>query len=174
MSFLVNSLGPGEVVVHRATVHWVALFWPSLAVLALAALWAFFSSAVAHWIIALPLICALAWLGEALLRKWTTELGVTTRKVVAKWGLVARRSIEQRLEKVDSIEVDQTFTGRILNYGSITVHGSGLTAAPIRNIADPISFRRKVEDALHSKLELLAHADQAASQAESQPGAAQQ
>ncbi len=159
MSFLANSLGPGEEIVHRASMHWVAYFWPLAASVALMVIWALVSGKVAHWIVALPLAASLLWLVSALLAKWTTELGVTTRKVVAKWGIIARRSIEQRLEKVDSIEVAQTFTGRILNYGSITVHGSGLTAAPIRNIADPITFRRKVEDALHSKLELLAHAE---------------
>ncbi|WP_164076142.1 PH domain-containing protein, partial [Stenotrophomonas maltophilia] len=68
------------------------------------------------------------WLLGAWILTRSTELAVTSRKVVAKWGLIARSTIEQRLEKVDSISVDQTFWGRILNFGHVTIHGTGINA----------------------------------------------
>jgi hypothetical protein len=71
--------------------------------------------------------------------------------VVAKWGFIARSTIEQRLEKVDSVSVDQTFLGRVLNFGNVTVHGTGINATPIKMIADPLAFRRKVEQAIEAR-----------------------
>jgi len=65
-------------------------------------------------------------------------------------GLVWRRTIEQRLDKVDSIEVEQSILGRILGYGTVEVRGSGVTMTPLRMIEDPITFRRRVEDALNA------------------------
>ena len=90
-------------------------------------------------------ICLGAWLTRV-----TTELAVTNRKVVGKWGLISRRTIEQRLDKVDSIEVEQTILGRILGYGTVEVRGSGVTMTPLRLIGDPLTFRRRVEDALNA------------------------
>ncbi|MBY0363141.1 MAG: PH domain-containing protein [Phreatobacter sp.] len=94
---------------------------------------------------------AALWLLVAWFMSRTTELAVTSRKVVAKWGFIARSTIEQRLEKVDSVAVDQTFLGRVLNFGNVTVHGTGINATPIKMIADPLAFRRKVEQAIEAR-----------------------
>ena len=87
---------------------------------------------------------------SAWLIRVTTELAVTDRKLIGKWGLISRRTIEQRLDKVDSIEVEQTILGRILGYGTVEVRGSGVTMTPLRMIAGPLTFRRRVEDALNA------------------------
>jgi uncharacterized membrane protein YdbT with pleckstrin-like domain len=78
----------------------------------------------------------------------TTELAVTNQKVLGKWGVLSRRTIEQRLEKVDSVQVDQSVLGRLLNYGTIRIHGSGSSTTPISTISNPIAFRRHVDDAV--------------------------
>jgi uncharacterized membrane protein YdbT with pleckstrin-like domain len=146
MSYLTDSLGPGETIVHAATIHWIAYFWPGVAVLVglgATVLLPPYGAAV--------LVLGLLWLLAAWILTRSTELAVTSRKVVAKWGLIARSTIEQRLEKVDSISVDQTFWGRILNFGHVTIHGTGINATPIKMIADPLIFRRKVEQAIEAR-----------------------
>lgn len=146
MSYVSDSLGPGETIVHEATIHWVVYVWPLVAVvLALPVAWAFWPWG------GLALAAALLWLGVAWFLSRTTELAVTSRKVVAKWGFIARSTIEQRLEKVDSVAVDQTFLGRVLDFGNVTVHGTGINATPIKMIADPLAFRRKVEQAIEAR-----------------------
>ncbi|MBX9990847.1 PH domain-containing protein [Phreatobacter oligotrophus] len=146
MSYVGDSLGPGETIVHEATIHWVVYFWPIVAVIVGLA------ATVLAWPYGLAVLAAAAlWLLVAWFLSRTTELAVTSRKVVAKWGLVARSTIEQRLEKVDSISVDQTFLGRVLNFGNVTVHGTGINATPIKMIADPLVFRRKVEQAIEAR-----------------------
>src|SRR5436190_19003343 len=75
----------------------------------------------------------------------TTELAVTDRRVIGKWGFIQRDTIEQRLEKVDSTIVHQSMFGRLMDFGDIVVHGSGTTQTPIRMIVNPLSFRKAVD-----------------------------
>ena len=72
----------------------------------------------------------------------TTELAITNERVIAKTGLVQRRTTEMFLEKIESIQVDQTIFGRLFNFGSILISGTGVHSAPFRNISDPLELRR--------------------------------
>jgi len=85
--------------------------------------------------------------GAGLIKRASTELAVTNRRVIAKFGLVSRRTIELNLSKLESIRVDQSVGGRILNYGSIVVVGTGATLEPIPFIAAPMAFRQAVQAA---------------------------
>ena len=138
MSYVAKSLANGETVKYVAVKHWIVYVGPVLIV-------------IVSLIFPLSLIVTLPLLGWAWLNQRTTELAVTSRKVVGKWGIISRRTFEQRLEKVDSIQVDQGILGRILGYGTILVHGSGLSMTPIPKIADPLAFRRRVEEAINDQ-----------------------
>ena len=83
----------------------------------------------------------------ALVRRSSTELVVTNRRVIAKFGLVARRTVEMNLAKIESVSVEQTVMGRLFGFGSIIVTGTGSTMDPIRFIADPIAFRQAIQAA---------------------------
>ena len=77
----------------------------------------------------------------AFIRRATTELAVTDHRVIYKTGLLSRHTIEMNRDKVESVDVDQTVAGRIFGYGTIVVRGTGGSLEPIRNIADPLTFR---------------------------------
>jgi DNA-directed RNA polymerase subunit M/transcription elongation factor TFIIS len=79
----------------------------------------------------------------------TTELAVTNQRVIAKVGLISRRTLEMNVAKVENIQVDQGILGLLLGYGKITVVGTGGTREPFWYIADPLSFRRAVQAQLH-------------------------
>jgi uncharacterized membrane protein YdbT with pleckstrin-like domain len=159
MSYVEQSLGEGEVVRHVAHKHWVIFVVPVfqlLVGLVLAGIgykigdfWVWLG-----WLMRVLGLVIVAFGALHLLGAWltrvTTELAVTNRKVIGKWGLISRRTIEQRLEKIDSIEVEQTILGRILGYGTVEVRGSGVSMTPLRMIAGPLTFRRRVEDALNA------------------------
>ena len=89
----------------------------------------------------------LDWL-RALIVARTTELAVTSFRVIAKSGLVRRQTVEQLLNRIDSIEVNQSLLGRLLGYGSVTIIGTGVTHTPIALISDPLGFRRAVHTAI--------------------------
>lgn len=84
----------------------------------------------------------LFWL-VAIIRYFTTELAVTNKRVIAKTGLISRKTIEINLRKIESIRVDQSILGRIFNFGSIIVAGAGTPQAPVLGISSPMNFRKE-------------------------------
>src|SRR4026209_2314172 len=62
----------------------------------------------------------LLWLWAWILYA-TTELAITNKRVIAKTGLMQRRTIEMFLEKIESIQVDQIVLGRLFNVGSVVI-----------------------------------------------------
>jgi uncharacterized membrane protein YdbT with pleckstrin-like domain len=100
------------------------------------------------WYVGVALIVlGLLVVGAALVKRMSTELAVTNKRVIAKFGLVSRRTIELNLAKLESIRVDQTVGGRLFNYGSIVLVGTGASLEPIPFIAAPIAFRQAVQSA---------------------------
>ncbi len=57
----------------------------------------------------------------AWFHRWTTETDVTNLRVVHKTGFIKRQTFEMSLDKVESVDVNQSILGRILNYGDVTV-----------------------------------------------------
>jgi uncharacterized membrane protein YdbT with pleckstrin-like domain len=82
------------------------------------------------------------------IRRATTDLGVTNKRVIAKAGLISRHTVEQRIQKIESIRVNQGLMGRMLDYGTIMVHGTGGATTPIRDVASPFAFKRAVESVI--------------------------
>lgn len=95
------------------------------------------SSAIWHW----P-----ADYHSIVLRVFSTELALTNQRIIAKTGLIRRNTVELRLEKVESLGIHQGIIGRIFNYGSVVVRGTGGTNTPIPNIKDPMKFRSIVNN----------------------------
>lgn len=75
-----------------------------------------------------------------------TELAITNRRIIVKVGFISRYTNEINLDRVESIQVGQSILGRMLNYGTIVVNGTGSGHAPIRGISDPIAFRKKYNE----------------------------
>lgn len=74
----------------------------------------------------------------------TTELAVTNRRVIHKRGFMQRHTIEMSRSQIESVDVDQSILGRLMNYGDVVVHGTGTTPEPFRFIADPLRFRSAI------------------------------
>jgi uncharacterized membrane protein YdbT with pleckstrin-like domain len=155
MRYVRRVLQPGETVVYATKLHWFIYLWAILLVvicviLALAA-WSMTSNQnlglaleIAAVIVAL---FALSSAFRAFIRRATTELAVTDQRVIYKTGLLARHTLEMNRGKVESVTVDQTILGRIFGYGTIIVRGTGSTLEPLRNIADPLTFRNHITTA---------------------------
>ncbi len=134
-SYIDQVLVPGEQVIHQGTPSmwgdW--LLWLLGIVLA-------------------PVVIGVFLLGYAYIRMKSTELAITNKRIIAKFGFIKRNTTEIQLNKVESIHVEQGVMGRLLNFGTLTVTGTGASFAPIPNISDPLMFRKKfVEAADQSK-----------------------
>lgn len=79
---------------------------------------------------------------KSLINAWTTELVITDKRVIVKWGLVRRGTIELQHAKVESLNVIQGVAGRLLDFGTLVVHGIGGAQQPFHHIAAPLNFRR--------------------------------
>ena len=81
----------------------------------------------------------------------SSEFGITNKRVLAKEGFIQRSSMEILLLRVESIEVHQTIPGRIFNYGSIVIIGTGGSKDPFFEIADPLTFRQLVQEQIEKQ-----------------------
>ncbi len=79
--------------------------------------------------------------------RWTTEIAVTDRRIIHKRGFITRHTEETNMDKVASVDVDQSILGRMLDYGSIVIHGTGGRQAIERldQIARPIALRNAID-----------------------------
>src|SRR5262245_10029499 len=75
----------------------------------------------------------------------TSEFGVTNKRVIIKVGFLRRRTLELLLRHVEAISVDQTMTGRMLNFGSLTLTGTGGVKESFTNVRGPLEFRRRIQ-----------------------------
>lgn len=100
-----------------------------------------------HWMVFVSLKALLTLFLAPVIERATSEFAVTNRRVIIKVGLISRRTVEIKLEKIESIGVDQTILGRIFGYGTIEVNGTGGTYEPFRGLARPLEFRKAVNEA---------------------------
>lgn len=96
-------------------------------------------------IICLPISAML--LLYAYLKIRSTEMGITSKRVIRKSGVIMRDTVEIRLSKVESVSVKQGFLGRMFGYGDVIISGSGGNDAVMKGVRDPLAFRAKVQEA---------------------------
>jgi uncharacterized membrane protein YdbT with pleckstrin-like domain len=104
-------------------------------------------------VILLPVVIGLFFLLAAYIRYKTTELAITNKRVIAKFGFISRRTVEININKVESIQVEQGIAGRIFDYGSLIIAGAGESQAPIPGISDPMAFRKAFIEAQDGALQ---------------------
>lgn len=133
-SYVESALTKGEQVVYQGKVS----IWSLVPLLLLGLIFlAFYGLGLLFW-------------AAAAIRYFTTELAITNKRVIAKFGLISRSTIEINLQKIESIQVNQGILGRIFNFGSIVVSGAGNPQAPIPGISSPLQFRRAFIDTQES------------------------
>jgi uncharacterized membrane protein YdbT with pleckstrin-like domain len=99
-------------------------------------------SFIAAWMAVLPILAGVASLLTVLIRYNCTELAITNKRVVAKFGIIGRNTIELSVQKIESVRVYQSVVGRIFNFGSIILAGAGNPQEPIIGISNPMEFRK--------------------------------
>jgi uncharacterized membrane protein YdbT with pleckstrin-like domain len=149
--YIDNILQPGEKVLYSTNAHWI-FYLPAIAAWSVAVVLFLLSrAAVTEGVVLLCLsasavtaILALYWTVKAWFFRWTTETDVTNLRVVHKTGFVSRRTFEMSLDKVESVDVNQSILGRILNYGDVTILGVGEGKETIATIDSPLEFRNYI------------------------------
>ncbi|MDX2235381.1 MAG: PH domain-containing protein [Hyphomonadaceae bacterium] len=130
MGYIDKFLAPGEHVRARAELHWI--------------LW------VRAWAALLLLgvfLIGIVIFVQQVVFMLTTELAATDRRLILKKGLLVRNVRDVGLDNIESVHISQDVFGRLLNYGRLSVHGTGDEAWTTPIIADPSGFRRDIEAA---------------------------
>ncbi len=144
MGYVENNLMNGENVVYRAKLHWIIfafpVFWFLLSLV-------FFinekgTAGFGGFFLFIAILTGIV----AFINFKTSEFTVTNKRVIVKLGFIRRQSLEVLLNKVEGITVNQGIFGRILDYGTISVNGTGGTKNFSYKISAPLEFRKQVQE----------------------------
>lgn len=159
MKYVQRVLQPDETVVYATTLHWLVYF--RAVVLLLIGVGLLVASAeiggavtnseyekylifVLQVLAAIFVVLAILSALRALIRRATTELAITDRRVIYKAGLLRRHTIEINRSKVETVGVNQSILGRLMGFGTVIVRGTGGSFEPIPFIAEPLTFRNHI------------------------------
>ena len=159
MNYVASVLQPGERIVRLGKLHWI-VYWHAIAFLILAIVCAAWISAsgmgmVMSFAAVSFLVLAVLSAGHAWFIRWITEIAVTDRRIIYKRGFINRHTEEMNMDKVASVDVDQSILGRILDYGTVHVLGTGGQQTPdgpdrprgiehLHRIAAPLALRNAI------------------------------
>ena len=150
MGYIDKNLVPGEEIIYRAHLHLIIFLTAGL------------FGVLGATLLGLGLVydLKLVWVPGAVIlayglakalvryvRRATSEFGVTNKRVLVKVGLFQRHTLELLLSRLETIGVEQGVLGRLFNYGTIIVTGTGGTREPFADISRPLEFRRQVQSA---------------------------
>ena len=154
MGYIDKNLMSEEEIIYTAKIHWFIylppLFWLVVGLLLVSvnadnadsAPMRDFQPYFAPVGILLIIFAAIKFIGAWITRS-TTELGITTKRVIAKFGLIRRDTVELNHSKVESFIVGQSILGRIFDFGTLIIQGTGGGQTPIRAVDSPLTFRKE-------------------------------
>lgn len=130
--------------------------------------WSIYLRAIAVLVIACALLFGTAWLPDpewqryvqiaslvvgvlgillilgAWIRRRSTEIVVTDRRVIYKRGLVSRHTVEMNVSKIETVDVVQGLSGRIWDYGTLVIRGTGSGFEPLVGVGSPLLIRNAI------------------------------
>jgi uncharacterized membrane protein YdbT with pleckstrin-like domain len=162
VGYIEKNLVPGEQIIYKTSYHWIVMTGSLIISLLCDAGGIFLIyygtamknnvNAVNAYTIAgiVVLVFSFIVLMQGIIRKNSTEVAVTNKRVLIKTGIASRRSIEVLLPKVESIGVEESMWGRMLGFGTVIVRGTGGTNETFDCINHPDELRRQVQSQIGS------------------------
>ena len=150
MGYVQKVLQPSETIAYETKIAWTTYVPGLLVLIAAAVVFVLIRTLLpsASWArdiaALLLLVVGVYLLATAWFERWTTEIAITTRRVILKRGFIRRDTAEMNMDKVESVDVNQSLFGRMLNYGDVTVRGTGAGLETLRLIDAPLEFRNHV------------------------------
>ena len=147
MAYIDKRLMSEEKIIYRTKLHWVVfgkpfiLFLFSLFLISIG----MSSQNVIFGVFGTYLFIFTFIYGIGILIKFVcSEFIISNKRVLIELGFIKRISLETILLKVEGVEVYQGMVGRILNYGTVIISGTGGTIKPFYRINNPMEFRNQV------------------------------
>lgn len=163
--YVEGSMSKDEIVQVKAKYHWLvwAKFYVSLFFWGLIALVCAFVSlkmysydnenlAIIFLIMTLFILFYILWI---LFELKLTEMACTNKRIIYKTGIISLKTEEIKVDKIEAIQIEQTFWGRILGYGDIIFSGTGTTKVKFCDVSNPWKIKSKIEEALDETVKEL-------------------
>ena len=144
-----SQLQPGEEILYRAYVTrltlapWLGLLTLALVVAAVA--WFQFQNLPGALVaLAVAVVAGLIFAWKDFIRR-ANDYVLTNHRIIQEIGVLSRRSMDSRLDKINNVEHRQTLWGRLLNYGDVEIDTASETGAALfRNISHPLPFKNAI------------------------------
>ena len=120
MGYLKSSLSGEEKLLDTFSVHWFGWVWSIL---------------LSFILIGIP----------GLLRLIGTEMGITSKRIIYKTGIIGRKTNEIQVSKIETVEMNQSILGRIFGYGNVKVTGTGVSDVTLVFVTDPLKVKNQIE-----------------------------
>lgn len=151
MPYYTKVLQPGETVRIVARLHWL-IYAQAMLLLAVAVVVAILAAMLVDPVqrgyvlvgaLGLAGVAGIVFLVEWIRRRGT-EIVVTDRRVIYKRGFIARHTVEMNISKVETVDVEQGVAGRLLDFGTVLIRGTGESLEPLRRVAAPLGVRNAI------------------------------
>ncbi len=150
MSYVKSALQPGETIKAIGKLHWV-IYLPAFLIIGLGAAAMLASQRVDREMSmalcvggGVVVLFGLASLLHNWFKRWITELAVTDHRVIYKCGFIRRHTTEMNMDKIETVNVDQSIAGRLLGFGTIHVLGTGQGMERLDCVASPLQPRSAI------------------------------
>lgn len=124
MSYIEKNLSGDEKLIKLFKQHWFSLVVPVILI---------------PWIIGILLI---------FIRN-SKEMGLTSKRVIKKTGLIGRKTNELILKKVETVEVNVGILGRIFGYGDVKITGTGISDLVFDKVGNPEEVKNQIDSVVN-------------------------
>ena len=136
MSYVQSTIGKDEKIIYYINYHW-----------------AYVALAYFYLIIFGVFIIGVILFFRMMINKWTTERVLTNKRYIQKTGWISRKTEEISVHKIEEVEFNQSILGRVLNYGSVLISGTGVGKIKLNLIDDPLIFQKKLNNVRFVKVD---------------------
>lgn len=137
MTYIQKTLVAGEQIKYAANIHW----WIMVPPVAFGVLGVIIGQLLSMVPGALILFLSILHIIKSLMYMYTTELVITNKRIVAKFGWISRTTFEVKTSRIEGVQVHQGIIGRILGFGTVHVLGIGGSTVPVPLIKEPLRFK---------------------------------
>lgn len=130
MSYVLETMSDSESILYEAKFHWVYTFSAYLILL------------LSGW-----MLIGVVVFFRMMINKWTSEITLTDQRLVYKTGWIKRNTQEVALNRLEEINLNQGFLGRVFDYGKLNIHGTGVGLIDLPDIDSPLKFRIAIGNA---------------------------
>jgi len=148
------KLTDGEDVIVDTRTHWKAILWPAILLVVTVAVAVYLTTLVDNtyftWVVWIIALVALVWWSIKPFLEWlTATYTITTKRLITREGLIARRGHDIPLLRISDVAYDMGPIDRLLGCGTLVIsdastHGS----VKLHDIPD-------VEHVQHQLMDLL-------------------